>query len=522
MADPFPPADRLPRHASPWFDTSTCPERGPLVGDRTVDVAVVGAGITGLTTALLLQRAGASVAVVERHRVGGGTTGRSTAKVAALQSTAYSKVNRTRGAEAAAQYASANQVGVELVAELAALGEDESDLAALPAVTYAESADHRAEVEEEADAARAAGLDAVFTEDTDLPFPVAGAVRLDRQFAIHPGKYTAGLARALAEAGVEIFEHTAAHAVDVENGACRLRCDGGTIEADAVVLATLLPFLDIGLHSARTTASRSYCLLAAVDDGAATEGMYISVDEPTRSIRPHDFGDGTHLMIGGESHETGHDDETEARYAALDDWARERFAVRAVEYRWSAQDYTAVDDVPIVGPISRFRRQVLVATGMKKWGFSNGSAAAVLLSRSLTDREPPDWAPVFDSTRLVAHRSPGEYARHQFDVARRFFGDRVRRKPDVDSLSLGRGEIVQIDGKELAVAPDRDGSVHAVSPVCTHLGCLVAWNGAEGTWDCPCHGSRFAADGAVLEGPATEPLERFDLPEDTRATGEAP
>ena len=512
MAPPFPPSEALPRHASPWLDTSTCPDRPALDGDREVDVAVVGAGITGVTTALLLARAGASVVVVERHRVGAGSTGRSTAKVSALQGTAYRQVAGKRGREAAAQYATANRAGVGLVRELSSLGDDGSDLLELPAVTYAESERHLGEVEEEVEAARAAGLDAAFTTDTDLPFPVAGAVRLDRQLAIHPGKYVAGLAGALDQAGVEIFEHTSAHDVDIEEGGCRLRCDGGTVSAGSVVLATLLPFLDIGLHSARTTCNRSYSLLASVEGRAGTTGMYISVDSPTRSIRPHSFDGGTYLLIGGDGHETGHDEHTEERYAALDDWARERFQVRDVEYRWSAQDYVSVDQVPIVGPISRLRPQIRVATGMKKWGLSNGTAAAILLAAQLTVEPVPDWAPVYDSTRVLAHRGPAEYVRHQADVARRFVGDRLSRKPALDDLPSGSGDIVRVDGRELAVARDDGDEVHAVSPVCTHLGCLVHWNDGERTWDCPCHGSRFALDGEVLEGPATEPLEQYDVP----------
>jgi glycine/D-amino acid oxidase-like deaminating enzyme/nitrite reductase/ring-hydroxylating ferredoxin subunit len=505
--------EHLGANTSAWV--ATTPEAGypRLEQSHRVDVAVIGGGITGLTTALLLKQGGATVAVLERHTVAGGATGNTTAKITSLHTLVYAELLRSLGAERARQYGEANQAGLEQIARLVEGQSIDCDFSRMPAVTYTSDAARLAAIEAEVDVSRQLGLPASFVADADLPYQVAGGVRFDQQAQFHPRRYCLGLAHLINGDGGHVFENTGV--TKVRRGApCRVETrDGHTVAADRVVVATLLPFMNEGLFAARTEPARSYALGVRVDPAQGIGAMYISIETPTRSIRPHPFpGDDTYLVIGGEGHKTGHDENTEARYRSLETWARENFTVRSIEHRWSAQDFRTVDGVPYVGRLTPRNDRVYVATGFRKWGMTNGTAAAMILSGTMLDHPQP-WAAVFDSTRANPRQSAKQFVKAQADVAARFVGDRLARRPSrTDEVVTGGGAIMSVGGKEVAVSRDLDGTLRAVSPVCTHLGCLVRWNVAERSWDCPCHGSRFDADGHVLEGPATRDLEPKSVP----------
>jgi glycine/D-amino acid oxidase-like deaminating enzyme/nitrite reductase/ring-hydroxylating ferredoxin subunit len=476
------------------------PERPALDGSTAVDVCVVGAGITGLTTAYLLQEAGASVCVVERDRVSTGVTGYTTGKVTSLHRLIYADLEDRLGTEGAAVYAAANEAGVGLVAQIAETRGIQCDVERLPALTYAEGREHVGAIEREVAAAHRAGLRVSYVTDTDLPYEISAAVRLDEQLHFHPRKYCQGLAEAL----TSVYERTEATGVDEEQEGCVVRTESGEVRAGHVVLATQLPFVDRGLYFSKAHPARSYAIAGRVD--RPPRGMYISADAPTRSVRPHFSDAGSWLIVGGEGHRVGEEDDTESCYARLVDWARERFGMEA-ELRWSAQDYMPADDVPFIGRATHRSNRLWVATGFKKWGLSTGSFAGLLLRDLIAGRGNP-WADVFDSTRSELRRAPFTLMRDNLDVAKHAIGDRIAdlRPRRVDELGPGEGDIVRGADGVVAAYRDEDGSLHQVSPVCTHLGCHVRFNTAERSWDCPCHGSRFTIDGEVLQGPAVEPL----------------
>jgi Rieske Fe-S protein len=325
-------------------------------------------------------------------------------------------------------------------------------------------------------------------------------------FLFHPRKYCLALAAGLPGDGSHLFERS--RVVEVEdNGRCVVRTADGRVEADAVVVATLLPFGPEGGFFAKVHPSRSYAM-AVLIDGPAPDGMFLSADAPTRSVRPHPSDDGTLLVVEGEEHKTGHESDTEGRYAAVERWARERFAVRAVVHRWSAQDFMAPDRVPYVGRASSRSGRLLVATGFGKWGMSNGTAAAMMLSDLVLGR-PNAWLELFDATRLKLGTTTATLVKENLDVGRRFVADRLAtlRVDPIERLGPGEAGIVELAGGRVAAFRDDDGRLSACSAVCTHMGCLVTWNPAERSWDCPCHGSRFDAQGRVLEGPAVRDLE---------------
>jgi glycine/D-amino acid oxidase-like deaminating enzyme/nitrite reductase/ring-hydroxylating ferredoxin subunit len=493
-------------HRSLWLDTTEPrAERPPLDGERRVDVAVVGAGITGITAALLLARAGRSVVVVDQHVVGGGTTGHSTAKVTSQHGMTYAVLRLTHGRGAARTYAQAMEAAKERIADLVGEGID-CGFRRKAAYLYASAGWQRKLIEREAEAATEAGLPATFVETAPLPYDVYGAVRFDDQAEFDSRAYVLGLTRLLIDARGTVYEHTRAHQVH-EGEPCRVETDRGVLIADDVVVATLMPFLDRGGFFARAYPHRSYVVTARIA-GPPPDGMFINAGSPTRSLRSHPFAGEELLLVGGEGHHVGSGKAGPERYDALIEFARRHWDVRSIEHRWSSQDYSPDDHVPYAGRLHLWSRHVYVATGLRKWGITAGTAAAALISDAILGREN-DWAGLFSSTRIRPLQEAPRFALENTRTGIRFFSDRLKHRGTrpIDELRPGEGAIVSAAGRKVAGFRDDDGALHAVSSRCTHLGCQVVWNSAERTWDCPCHGSRFDVDGDVLNGPAVRPLE---------------
>jgi glycine/D-amino acid oxidase-like deaminating enzyme/nitrite reductase/ring-hydroxylating ferredoxin subunit len=491
-----------------WLDTSERRPRPALAEDLRVDVCVVGAGISGLSVAYELSRHGARVAVLEARHVGAGASGYNTAKLSSLHGLTYSRLERSLGGERARLYGAANERGIERIREIAAELSIGCELREKANLVYAESDDGREEIEREVEAARRAGLPAGLVEDTDLPYPISAAVRFERQAEFHPVRYLEGLARRLVDEGVRIHEDTMA--VSVSAGSpCEVRTGGGPkVTAHSVVVATHLPFLDRGLYFARCHPERSYVVAAPYERPAARDGMYLSTESPAHSIRVHELDGRPWLLVGGESHKTGQADAAE-RYLRLEGWARERFGVEPV-MRWATQDQMPADGVPYIGPVDPLSANVFVATGFRKWGLAMGAAAGELLAALVEGRDHP-WAGLFDTRRLRPRAGAVSFVKENLNVALRFFGDRVVKRAAVESIEPGEGRVIGAGLGQRAVFRDEDGTLHALSARCTHLGCIVNWNSGEQTWDCPCHGSRFGARGEVIMGPAVRPLEPREL-----------
>jgi nitrite reductase/ring-hydroxylating ferredoxin subunit len=274
-------------------------------------------------------------------------------------------------------------------------------------------------------------------------------------------------------------------------------------------VATHFPFLDRGGYFARMHPERSYGLGLYLKRGThAPQGMYLSTESPAHTVRSHPTASGEMVIAGGESHKTGQGGDTAERVARLERWARERFDVRSIEYRWSTQDNMPVDGVPFIGRLAPFQKCLWVATGFMKWGLTNGTAAGMILCDLIAGRDNP-WASLFDSTRFKPFASAKELVKENVNVGAHFVGDHLS-PPDVRSVgSIAPGEagIVRRGAGKVAAYREGDGTLHAVSAVCTHLGCQVKWNAAERSWDCPCHGSRFDVTGRVIQGPAVKDLE---------------
>ncbi|MDV2482494.1 FAD-dependent oxidoreductase [Methanoculleus sp. Wushi-C6] len=495
------------RHGSFWMETTAGVPHPPLSGNIETDVAVVGGGIAGITTAFLLKQAGYAVALIEAGRLSAGVTGHTTAKLTALHRLIYADLIDQFGSDLAQQYADANQTAVEQVASLIREYEIPCDFIRRPAYTYAESPDSRESVAAEADAARSLGLPAAFVEEVPLPGRTYGAVRFTDQAQFHPVKYLLSLASLIPGDGSRIYENTRAVEVRDEKGAlCEVRTENGTVTARSVVLATHYPFYDSpGFYYARMEPSYSYVLGVRLDE-PFPDGMFINAESPAHSWRSQPAGDGELVLVGGMEHRTGEDVDTREHYRALERYARTIYPLRSVDYRWSTEDYITNDGVPYIGPLADGHENVYIATGFRKWGMTNGTVAGLIITDMIRGRENP-WSEVYAPGRFKPVASARRFLVHNIEVAEKFIGGAISRPSgEIRDVRPGEGRIMMVEGEKTGVYRDREGRVRAVNPTCTHMGCIAAWNSAEETWDCPCHGSRYDASGKVIHGPAVKDL----------------
>jgi glycine/D-amino acid oxidase-like deaminating enzyme len=478
-------------------------------GEPAADVVVVGAGITGLITAVLLARTGKNVLVLEARTVGAGATGNTTAKISLLQGSKLSKIVAKHGPKLATQYLEGNREGQAWI--LRHCENHGIDVQREDAYTYAQSESGIATARAELDAAQSAGLEVEWAEDADVPFPYRGGVRLRDQAQFDPMPLLDSLVAELEAHGGRLAQGARVKRVSGLGANLRIRVRTSddneiTVGTEQLVLATGIPILDRGGFFARLKANRSYCMAYKVP-GSITRGMYVSTDSPTRSVRYAPTADGDVLIVGGAGHPVGREKSPAYALAELSKWAKLHYPGAVQTHYWSAQDYSPADELPYVGSILPGVESICVATGFDKWGMSNGAAAALALaSRILGGRM--DWAGAFAS--WSPHELSGITTAMQsnlevgFNLAKGW----VTPITAATNQTPEHGGVVSGPPWHLEARSNVGGVEHIVSPVCPHLGGIVNWNDADESWECPLHGSRFAPDGTLLEGPATADLTR--------------
>lgn len=492
-----------------WFASSEALEVPNFSGNARADVVVVGAGITGLVAADLLTTAGRSVIVVDMMGPGRGETGHTTAHLTVAFDRGYATIGSKIGEDAARLIARASESAVDwLEARSKALGAGR--FSRVDGWLYCETEDDAEWIEKEHRASVEAGLRCTLEDAAPVPYPTARGVRYFRQGQFHPIEFSHALVADLQRRGCRLYGGSKVEAVD-DGEPCRVHLDGGmVIETGDVIVATNVPVIDRVLMQTRLYAYRTYAIAvdAREDD---PEALLFDTMDPYHYIRTQQTAQGTFLIIGGEDHRTGTEEDTTARFEALERYATERFGRRETRYRWSGQVIDTPDGLPYAG-LNPGAEHVYIAAGYAGQGFTMGTAAAGTIVESIEGRESA-LSELLSPKRVEIRGGIKRYVTENLEFPTHFLADRLTHgnvtSDSLDEIPPGEGRIVEIDGKKAAAFRGPDGELRLLSTICPHLGCDVRWNDAESSWDCPCHGSRFDPSGKVLNSPARRDLERL-------------
>jgi len=496
-----------------WMTTAEVPDQPVLTENIHADVCVVGAGIAGLSTAYMLSRAGKSVVVLDDGAIGGGQTARTTAHLSNVLSYRYYELEQIHGEEGAKLIAQSHTTAIDTIEAIASQEKIDCDFARLSGYLFPPDLQSTDEIKRELKAVHRAGLTNVeiVNKAPILDFDTGLCLRFPQQGQFDPLKYLAGLAKAIQRNGSKIYTNT--HVEKIEGGSTtRVETSNGqVVTADAVVVATNSPISNLATMHFKQAAYITFVIGAKVPRGSVPKALYWDTLDPYHYVRLQSLDEQYDvLIVGGEDHKTGQADDANARYTKLQTWTQERFPmVEDILFRWSGQVINADDGIAYIGKALLDQENVYMVTGDSGLGMTHGTIAGILLTDMILGRKNT-WAEVYDPSRIRIGAT-GDFISENLNVATQYL-DWVT-PGDVDSVEKipsGTGAVVRRGLTKVAAYRDENGILHEHSAVCTHLGCIVAWNSSEKTWDCPCHGSRFDTQGKVINAPAINPLAPVD------------
>ncbi|HEY3319202.1 MAG TPA: FAD-dependent oxidoreductase [Planctomycetota bacterium] len=498
-----------------WTESVPQTEFSALTNYFDVDVAIVGGGITGLTAAILLQRAGKHVAVIDNAQIAKGESGYTTAHLTQVLDNRYHQLISDFGEDQARLVAASKRAAIDCIEALTADYRIACGFEHVPGFLYSEN-DTAGDLAQEAEAMGKVKISAELLPAAPLPFKTKQAIRIDNQGQFHPRQYMLALAAEIVRKDGHIFEHT--RVTHVEDGTpCRVEFDRGHITARHVIIAANVPVTNWLFLNTKISAYRTYALGAKLRT-PLQPGLYWDTADPYHYIRTYrDPSEGDILIVGGEDHKTGTKEDTVTCFEKLELYARAHFDIGAVPYYWSGQIIKPLDGLPYIG-LNSLSKHVYVSTGYNGNGMTFGTLGAMLLTDLILER-PSEWAALYTATRLHPLASIGNFIAENKDVPLHMIGDRLAHGDvqTTDEIQPNEGKLISVEGHKVAAYRDAEGSLHACSAVCPHMGGIVHWNSAESSWDCPCHGSRFTAQGKMTNGPAVSDLKPVSVPEPAAA-----
>ncbi|KAB7704398.1 FAD-dependent oxidoreductase [Bacillus aerolatus] len=502
---------KLPQVPEPyWRDFIDLPEFPRLEKDIQVDVVIVGGGMTGITSAYLLVNEGLKVAILEAGKLLNGTTGHTTAKVTAQHDVIYDEFIQNFGRSKARLYYEANTDALSFIKKTVDEHQINCDFSEQDAYIYATTDQYASKLKKEADAYEKLGINGGLVNSIPFDIDIQNALVMKNQAQFHPIKYLTHLIKIITEKGGLIFENTTGVNIETGEQPTVLTREGPRAAGNYVLSCSHFPFYEgLGFYSTRLYADRSY-IVAAKTKKPFPGGMYISADQPTRSLRSTTINGEEMVLIAGEGHKTGQGKDTMEHYKALETFGEQVFGLDNIMYRWSAQDLVTLDKIPYVGEITSGQPNILIATGYRKWGMTNSTAAA-LLFRDMILGKKNAYQSLYTPSRFYADPSLKNFLVENADVVGHLIKGKLEM-PDksAEELSIGEGAVINVKGHRKGAYKDEEGKLHIVDTTCTHVGCEVEWNSGDRSWDCPCHGSRFSYTGEVIEGPAEKPLQQYD------------
>lgn len=476
-----------------------------LTQNLETEVCIIGAGLFGLTTAYYLTKQGKKVVVIEKDDIGEKVSGNTTGKITSQHGLFYSHLIDDYGINYAQKYLEVNEKAIQNIKEIIDTEQIECDFEEQSAYVFTTNQDEVIEIEKEVDAVNKLGKKAKLITNVDKPFKMKAGIEFENQAQFHPRKYMIGLANVILKDN-QIYNYTTATDVQKYGEKFMITTDRGNVLADSVVLATHYPIVNFpGFYFIKMYQSTSY-IIAIETNSKIPEGMYITAKEPVYSFRSAKYNDKNIVLIGGSEHKTGEAIADNSHYTELEKKAKELYPDCKVLFRWNTRDCISLDKIPYIGEFSNLYNNMYVGTGFKKWGMTFSNIAGKIVSDKIWGKQN-EYEDLFTPTRLKPIKNRWEVKNMLKETVDSIALNKFKIDPSsVSEIENDNASIMKIDGENIGVYKDKNGKLYAVSPVCTHLGCLLTWNNIDKTWDCPCHGSRFDYTGRNIYEPAIKDL----------------
>lgn len=479
--------------------------------DEVFDVIIVGGGITGITTALQLQKAGKKCILAEAHTIGFGTSGGTTAHLNTFMDNSYAQIEKDFGEDNAQLVATVAREALDLVKKNIKEYNIECEHSEQPGYLYSQDKNQTKELDEIYHASQKAGCEIHYEDKIPLPIDFIKAIVYERQAQFHPAKYFYALAKAFEHADGVLLQGCRITGVHEKGDHLEMESHRGKIQARQLIYATHIP-PGVNLLHFRCAPYRSYVMAVKLKDDNYPDALAYDMYDPYHYYRTQEVDGKKYLIAGGEDHKTAHEGNTNECFRKLEAYLMKYFKVEEVSFKWSSQYFQSTDGLPYIGHLPGTPDNIFVATGFGGNGMTYSHVTALLLTDLIANGKSR-YEKLFDPNRIKPVAGFENFVREAADVVAKFIADRFTNVKihELVELAPGEAKVVKYEGDTIALYKDENGGLHAVNPACTHINCIVGWNTAEQTWDCPCHGSRFSMDGKVLTAPARKDLEKISL-----------